>query len=53
MLKFEYKIGSFLYNEDREKTLNKHSQKGWVLNSITEYGTDNQSCFFYIKSVID
>jgi len=48
MKKFEYKKVPCLYNEDRIEKLNKLGIEGWQLVSLTEYGTDNQSCYFYL-----
>ena len=48
MKKFEYKRVPCLYNEDRIEKLNQLGEEGWQLVSLIEYGTDNQSSYFYL-----
>lgn len=48
MKKFGYKRVPCLYNEDRIEKLNQPGEEGWQLVSLIEYGTDNQSSYFYL-----
>lgn len=52
MKKFQYKRVPCLYNEDRIEKLNQLGSEGWQLVSLIEYGTDNQSCYFYLMREI-
>lgn len=52
MKQYEYKKVPCLYNEDRIEKLNQLGSEGWQLVSLVEYGTDNQSCYFYLMREI-